>query len=182
MGVNKGFVITSLVALAALLGLGAMVLLGSVDVWPFLLVAALVLFFGVVEVAVVRHGGPRPGTVPAPAEGPGTDQRPGTRSWLKEHPVVFAVLVAFIMFAAGNRSFGDLRAAAGAAIYGFLFIYSGYRRPGGWVWRLERHELRELERRDEVGVRPVWLLKAGGIVVGWLAAFLFVTWIADSIL
>lgn len=182
MGVNTRFVVYSVVALAALLGLGAMVLVGAVDVWSFLLVAALVLFSAVVEVAVVRRGGPRPGTVPAPAEGAGADQRPGTRFWLKEHPVVFAVLVAFIMFAAGNRSFGDLRAAAGGAIYGFLFIYSGYRRPGGWVWRLERHEQRELERRGEVGVRPLWLLKAAGIVVGSLAAFLFVTWIADSVL
>ena len=108
----------------------------------------------------------------------GAGDPPAMFRWLRDRPVVFALVPASVMIVAGLAIFRDLRPALIVGALSAAFTYLAWH-PGGFGWRLDARQRQLLEERGDVGVRPAWLLRAGLVVVAVVLVLLLIALVAS---
>jgi hypothetical protein len=92
-------------------------------------------------------------------------------------PLPFGALMAGAGFSIGLMRVGDLRAAVGGAVVAGLVGFVMWR-PNGFGWRIEASQADRIARGDPE-VRPMWVVRAGVIVVGIVVGLLLLAWAAS---
>lgn len=110
--------------------------------------------------------------------GSGRNDPPMLFQWLRDRPVFFGLLTAIVMAATGLVIFHDPRPALAAATISALLIYLAWR-PGGFGWRLDARQRQLLEERGDLGVRPIWMLRAIAAVMAVLLVLVLVALVAS---
>lgn len=89
---------------------------------------------------------------------------PSLTRWPHTHPLAFSAGMFVLMGLIGLAIFWDYRGALAGAVCSAGLSYL-WVRPGGIGYRIEVHQQRMRGERDDMGVRPAWLIKAALWVV-----------------